>query len=94
MKINLNDIKEGEIKAISSSAIAIRSNNKIKVFSRYCSHEGADLSLGYVRDNDLRCPWHNLPFCLETGVQPCQSLKNLKEYIVTDTGNGEFEVEL
>lgn len=91
--MKINDIKDGEIKVVSSGVIAIREGEKIRAFSRYCTHEGADLSLGYVKDGNIRCPWHNLPFCLKTGIQPCQSLKNLKEYIVEDLGNGEFEIK-
>lgn len=92
MKVNLQDMKTGEIKAVSSSIIVIKTDDGIKAFSRYCSHEGADLSLGYVQDNKIHCPWHNLPFDVNSGIQPCQSLKNLREHKVEILGENEYEI--
>ncbi|WP_448275871.1 Rieske (2Fe-2S) protein [Nostoc sp. DSM 114160] len=47
------------------------------IFTRYCPYEGADLIAGYLRDQCLVCPWHNLPINLNDGASPCQSLPKL-----------------
>jgi nitrite reductase/ring-hydroxylating ferredoxin subunit/ectoine hydroxylase-related dioxygenase (phytanoyl-CoA dioxygenase family) len=53
---------------------------EIIAFSRYCPHQGADLSLGVVHDGEIMCPWHNLPIDPASGASPCHSLKKLKVY--------------
>lgn len=69
------------IRATSKNIISVTVEGKTTYLSRYCTHEGADLSLGYIDDEgNLRCPWHNLYFDPSTGEQPCKSLKNLKKY--------------
>ena len=52
-------------------------NGEVRRFRRYCPHQGADLSLGYLDDQDrLRCPWHNLPY-EKDGNSPCKSIKGI-----------------
>lgn len=47
--------------------------------SRFCPHEGADLSKGYIDENEMiRCPWHHLMIDPKTGKTPCKHLKQLK----------------
>ena len=67
------------LQVIDNSKIMVKIGDETSVLSRYCPHEGADLSLGYIKDGKLRCPWHNLCFNIK-GEQPCKSLKNLKSY--------------
>jgi len=67
------------VRAIDSGKIEVTINDKTAILSRYCPHEGADLSLGFIRNEKLICPWHNLCFNLD-GSQPCKSLKNLRVY--------------
>lgn len=47
---------------------------------RHCTHEGADLCGGWVENDRIYCPRHNLPFDLRTGKSSCGSLKSLKIY--------------
>lgn len=77
-------MRDGEIEAVEKGIIAVQIDGKVHYLSRYCTHEGADLSLGYVDDDkQLRCPWHNLRFSKE-GKQPCKTLKDLKTYSKVD----------
>ena len=39
-------------------AIYRGSNGKAQVLSAYCPHVGADVSYGFVKDNNLQCPFH------------------------------------
>jgi nitrite reductase/ring-hydroxylating ferredoxin subunit len=69
-----------KIKIVKPGIISVEIDGELHYFSRYCTHEGADLSLGYVDEHDcLGCPWHNLKFD-KNGKQSCKSLKNLKKY--------------
>ncbi len=81
--IPLSDFKEGVILPWSKAICVTRlDNGEIKAFSRHCPHEGADLAFGVLKDNQIRCPYHNLSMDPETGKTPCQSLKSLKVYPV------------
>lgn len=65
------------IEAVEERHIVLASEEGRFRIDRYCTHEGGDLSLGPIEGDILRCPLHSLPFCLKTGRQPCQTLKNL-----------------
>lgn len=72
------ELKVGTILPISQKlCIAKLDKHRVVVFSRYCPHEGADLAGGYLRDECVVCPWHNLPFSIESGTSPCKSLPQL-----------------
>lgn len=53
-------------------------DDEVRVFTRRCPHEGADLALGYLKDRQIICPWHNLPFNLDTGESPCSRVLNIR----------------
>ena len=80
-------IKEGEIRPLTRSVCVTRSNGNIIAFSRICPHQHADLAAGYIQDEQVFCPWHNLAFNIHTGNNPCNSLANLNIYpvILNDT---------
>jgi len=59
-------------------AVVNLDNGKRVIISRYCTHEGADLCGGYIRDGNIVCPKHNLPFSLKDGTSPCLTLNSLK----------------
>jgi nitrite reductase/ring-hydroxylating ferredoxin subunit len=74
-----SDLPIGSVKPISPKMCVARlDSDRVVAFSRYCSHEGADLAGGELKDGKIFCPWHNLPFDLENGSSPCQSLPKLK----------------
>lgn len=48
-------------------------NGQVRVVSAYCPHVGADLSIGDVVDNNLRCAFHHWEYdqngvCVKTGI--------------------------
>ncbi|MBK6721058.1 MAG: phytanoyl-CoA dioxygenase family protein [Sphingomonadales bacterium] len=70
------DLVEGEIRAIDAkSCVARLGDGTIVAFSRRCPHEGADLANGFVVDNHIVCPWHNLPYDPVSGASPCATLR-------------------
>jgi nitrite reductase/ring-hydroxylating ferredoxin subunit len=72
------------LKAVSRSLCAARTQEQIVVFSRFCPHQGADLSAGYVDGSTLHCPWHNLALDLQTGKSPCNTLRGLNVVRIWD----------
>lgn len=81
ISIPLASLQPGSIQAVSAKICVVRTDDGVvKAFSRYCPHQGADLSLGVMREHEVMCPWHNLPLDPATGASPCQSLKKLKTY--------------
>lgn len=78
LSFDSSKLKVGEIRPLSPNLCATRLNkNRVVVFSRHCPHQGADLAAGYVVDGCVVCPWHNLPFSMNSGSSPCQSLPHL-----------------
>jgi nitrite reductase/ring-hydroxylating ferredoxin subunit len=72
-------LQGGRPVAISTSrCVVLDSNGQLVMFRRRCPHEGADLSLGHVHQQQIICPWHNLPFSLASGRSPCTTLPALK----------------
>jgi len=81
--IEASALKPGDIRALDTKTCVARlGDGSLVAFGRLCTHEGADLALGYVDGDRIRCPWHNLPFEPHDGASPCQSLKKLRTYPV------------
>ena len=76
-------VKEGEISPLNRSVCVTRSKGNIIAFSRICPHQYADLAAGYIQDEHVFCPWHNLALNIHTGNSTCNSLANLKIFPVT-----------
>ena len=69
-------LAEGEIAAHGPRHVAVRHEGRTHVLSRFCPHQGADLSLGRLTpDGMLVCPWHLHPFDIRTGVGACPMLR-------------------
>jgi len=78
----------GTIKPISPKMCVARLNqNQVVAFSRHCPHEGADLAAGYLRDECVVCPWHNLPLNVNSGASPCDSLSKLTIFNCVEDSN-------
>lgn len=81
--LNLNNMPVGEIRALTKDRCILKSENGLVAFSRFCTHEGADLAHAVYVDGHIQCPWHHLSFDAITGQQPCQSLRHLKMFPVS-----------
>ncbi|MDB4973029.1 MAG: ferredoxin subunit of nitrite reductase and ring-hydroxylating dioxygenase [Myxococcaceae bacterium] len=72
-------LEPGQLRALDSqTCIARLTDGSLVTFSRRCTHEGADLSLGHLDGDRVRCPWHGVPFELRSGRSPCSSLRPLR----------------
>jgi nitrite reductase/ring-hydroxylating ferredoxin subunit len=81
LSLPLAGIETGQIKALSAKVCLARmENGEFRAFSRFCPHQGSDLSLGVIDKGEIMCPWHNLPLDPATGGSPCESLKKLQLY--------------
>ena len=75
---DLSVLALGTIRAISDQRCVARLyDGDIVTFSRRCPHQGADLAGGYLRGNEIVCPWHNLPFDLRSGRSRCDAIRGL-----------------
>ena len=85
---NSYDLPVGSVKPVSRKiCAACLDSDRVIAFSRSCPHEGADLAGGQLQDGKLFCPWHNLPFNLENGSSPCQTLSSLTMFDCIEDGN-------
>ncbi len=72
----LATLAEGEIAAYGPRHVAMRHGGRVHVLSRFCPHQGADMSLGRLTpEGTLVCPWHVHPFDIRTGVGACTMLR-------------------
>lgn len=94
MRIDTSGLPLDSIRAVSDDVCVIRTVAGVFATARTCPHAGGDLANGYVRDGKLRCAWHNLPYDLSTGRQPCASLPDLPVYPLTALGADVYELEL
>ena len=69
---------EGEIMALDEKTCVARVDGALHAFARRCTHQGADMSLGYVKEGQVHCPWHNVSFDPASGTSRCAALKPLK----------------
>jgi len=80
-EISLSELSYSEPVAVSREHMLIRINvgksDQVWRMERRCPHEGADLSLGRVEGNNIRCPWHNLPIDITTGISLCKTLRSI-----------------
>lgn len=79
----------GDIRAVdANNCVARLEDGQIVAFARRCPHEGADLAKGFVSDNHVVCPWHNVPFNLTSGASPCAALcTRIKTSVVLEDGS-------
>jgi nitrite reductase/ring-hydroxylating ferredoxin subunit len=66
------------VAASPDTCLARTRDGEIFRFRRYCPHQGADLSLGRLIDDQVVCPWHNLPFDLRSGQAACSAVGSLR----------------
>ena len=92
MIINLSDMVNGEIRILSDALCVARAEDELFGFARYCPHAGADLSVGYVEHQHIRCCWHNLAIDLRTGLSQCKSIAPLRVFFLRHVGGGTYEI--
>jgi nitrite reductase/ring-hydroxylating ferredoxin subunit len=97
-RISLQDLTPDTAIAVSENHMLLRSdtNGSPEVWktSRWCPHEGADLSLGCVKDGQIHCPWHNLPIDFRTGMSACSTMSIASEQCRVSNGSVDFETQI
>ncbi|KAI1291722.1 Apoptosis-inducing factor 3 [Halotydeus destructor] len=56
-----------EFRVLSGKILIGKENGKVYACGTKCSHYGAGLSKGVIRDGQVRCPWHGACFSMTTG---------------------------
>lgn len=93
LRVDARTMRVNEVRAVSEDACVARTAAGLVAFERTCPHAGADLAAsGYVRDGKLRCSWHNLPYDLVSGRQPCASLPDLRLLPLREVGPDVYEL--
>lgn len=68
----------GSIEVIDAAWCRVTDGGVSRTVGRFCTHEGADLSCGYLQNGRLYCPFHHLHFDPATGKAPHDGFKPLK----------------
>src|SRR3990172_4536128 len=67
----VNDLKDGDMKAVSvgdgKEILLTRIKDSYNALGANCTHYGAPLSEGVLRDGVIMCPWHHACFDAKTG---------------------------
>ena len=67
---NVNDMKDGEMKEVDigdTRALLIRDQGNFSAIGHKCTHYGAPLVKGVLKNGYVRCPWHGACFNIATG---------------------------
>ncbi|UCB45763.1 MAG: FAD-dependent oxidoreductase [Spirochaetota bacterium] len=79
-----NDLKEGvpqQVIVDEKKVMLVRIKEKIHACGNECSHYGAPLTEGVLKDSVVTCPWHNAKFDVTTGqMVSAPALNNLPVY--------------
>lgn len=79
IRVALSEVPVGAVRGISSALCVARVNeDDVVAMTRRCPHQGGDLVNGWIDDEKIVCPWHNLPFCSTNGESDCATLPALK----------------
>lgn len=92
--LDLTGLQEGEIRAATDEVCVTRTGDGVFAFQRSCPHANADLINGYVEDGQIRCAWHNVPFDLQSGCGPCETLPPIRVFPVTRLHGNLYELDL
>ena len=69
-----------------TSVILVKQNDKIRVYSGKCPHQGASLAQGTIKNKHIVCPLHGKNFSCDTGKDADSDLC-LKEYQINIEGD-------
>ncbi len=92
----VDDIRDGETKMVRAGKkeiLVVRQDDRFYAIDGWCSHMGAPLDRGQVRERTIRCRVHGAVFDLETGkvLQNLQA-RDMRTYPVIVEG-GEVFIE-
>ncbi len=64
------DLAEGELRGYAvgkRNVLIVRLNGQLKCLDDWCNHAGCLLSSGWLHENQIVCPCHEIGFDLDTG---------------------------
>jgi nitrite reductase/ring-hydroxylating ferredoxin subunit len=73
-EFNLQDIPPGSMRLVHFNSVRVAVYNvggKFYATSEECTHAGGPLSEGILKENEVRCPWHDSCFNVITGAVTC-----------------------
>ena len=83
-----------EVSANGVELVLTNVKDRLYCFENRCPHEEVRLSLGYIKNNKIKCALHGYSFNLETGWSSEEDLERLKIYQVKREKAGIFiEIE-
>lgn len=90
----MDEVPEGTMRAVDLDGrqlMLINLEGQYYALDRTCTHETADLSLGFLTDNVVTCPLHLSRFDIKTGeALSTPATLPLKTYNVKTDGNEVF----
>ncbi len=100
-KIKLFESKDKALQTIEDNSIhTLRIDGKAYCLGRIgtelfaiddtCTHDGASLSQGEIRNGLVECPWHHYLFNLKTGEQLGGKCPNAKTFPITVDEEGVY----
>lgn len=90
-----SNIPEGMLKNITiggKEILVINQGGRYFAINNICSHAGAELHEGTLKNKELTCPWHGAKWNIETGelLWFSKELKNQESYRVIVENNNVF----
>lgn len=90
----VSDIDEGQIIAVEVERELIvlsKLDGEIYAISETCGHSNGPLADGFIKGDQIECPWHGSRFCLTTGkVTQGPATESVARYAVRVDGDDIF----
>ncbi len=97
VEIDIDRPNPGELSLVEVGGLELMIVNiqgEVQGVQNTCTHMGASLSRGELRDSEIRCPRHGAVFDLETGKALSRPApENLETYDVR-VNNGVLEIDI
>ena len=90
---NNSEVQEGKLMHITAGGkeiVVTKLDGNYYAMDNVCTHAGADLHEGELKNNELTCPWHGAKWDIKTGnlisfPQKLRTLQSHKVLIENDT---------
>ena len=96
---DVNDMKDGEMREVvmdeegKKKVLLVRSDGEYYAMGPKCTHFGAPLVKGSLRNGHVRCPWHGACFNIKTGdIEDYPGLDCVPSYTVSIQGGNKVYI--
>lgn len=93
----VGEIAENHFKEIvvdDNDLLLVHYQGKYYAIQNLCTHDGGNLSLGELENDEIICPRHGARFCIKTGVATCPPAYEDVAVFPTRVHEGKVEVGL